>query len=68
LPKCPSMGKMTTDSTYEWRKIGEQVSTAPRRCRHLENNALSTRHSEKTRAGLARTLFREFKVWVQKIG
>jgi hypothetical protein len=20
------MGKMTTDSTYEWRKIGEQVS------------------------------------------
>src|SRR6266478_6915188 len=25
LPKCPSMGKMTTDSTYEWRKIGEQV-------------------------------------------
>src|SRR6266403_2275203 len=26
LPKCPSMGKMTTDSTYEWRKIGEQVT------------------------------------------
>jgi hypothetical protein len=26
LPKCPSMGKMTTDSTYEWRKIGEQVN------------------------------------------
>src|SRR6476661_7725927 len=27
LPKCPSMGKMTTDSTYEWRKIGEQVNS-----------------------------------------
>jgi hypothetical protein len=41
--------------------------TALRRCRYLENNALSTRHSDKTRAGLACTLFREFKVGVQKL-
>jgi hypothetical protein len=51
----------------QYRKSLFTKRTAPRRCRYLENNALSTRHSEKTRAGLARTLFREFKVGVQKI-
>ncbi len=25
LPKCPAMRKITTDSTYEWRKVGRQV-------------------------------------------
>src|SRR6266404_4983999 len=55
LPKCPSVGKMTTDSTYEWRKIGAQVTDHNRarninpmhleyRLRNIETNRANFAH------------------------
>jgi hypothetical protein len=29
LPERPPQGKLRTDSTYDWREIGEQVTRAP---------------------------------------
>src|SRR5258705_7778502 len=46
LPKCPSMGKTTTHSTYEWRKIGEQVSDAATSLAWFTNNAISKIESQ----------------------